>query len=125
MSPEGRLKNAQLSLIYGHDARFENPASYLLYIVNANDSEGYIIIAADDAVTPVLGYSTEGGFDPDDIPINMEKWLEGYKHEINFVRDQHMKPANEIKTLWQQLQNGSYRTKLLCGLWSSPGSLQQ
>ncbi|HZV70705.1 MAG TPA: thiol protease/hemagglutinin PrtT [Saprospiraceae bacterium] len=108
MSHDARFKNAQLNLVYGHHARDENPESDLLYIFNANETEGFIIIAADDAVTPVLGYSMEGSFDPNDIPINMEKWLEGYKHEIYYAQAQHIKLTEEITTMWQQLQNGSF-----------------
>ncbi len=108
MSPDARLKNAQLTIVYGHDTRNENPGYDLFYIFNANITEGYVIVAADDAVTPILGYSTEGGFNPNDIPINMEKWLEGYKHEIYYAITAHTKPTDEIKSTWQQLQSGSF-----------------
>ena len=53
------------------------------YIFNAADGEGYVIMAADDRISPVLGFSEQGNINPDDMPENMVSWLEYYKHEIN------------------------------------------
>lgn len=36
---------------------------------------GFAIIAADDCLTPILGYSDKGSIDPARIPENMKFWL--------------------------------------------------
>ena len=40
----------------------------MLYIFNSSDVEGYVIIAGDDHVDPVIGYSFERNFDVDNVP---------------------------------------------------------
>ena len=61
-----------------------NNESY--YIFNAADNGGYAIIAADDRVSPVLGYSDQGNINLDNMPENMASWLEYYEYEINSLK---------------------------------------
>ena len=62
-----------------------NNESY--YIFNAADNGGYAIIAADDRISPVLGFSDQGNIDLDNMPENMASWLEYYEYEINSIRN--------------------------------------
>ena len=48
-------------------------ADTLLYIFNVGG--GFAIVAADDAVTPILGYSPNGHFNSQNIPDNCRAWL--------------------------------------------------
>ena len=52
------------------------------YVFNA--SSGFVIVAAQDVATPILGYSTDGYFDANDIPENMEWWLQDYANQIQY-----------------------------------------
>ena len=61
-----------------------NNESY--YIFNAADNGGYAIIAADDRVSPVLGFSDQGNINLDNMPENMASWLEYYEYEINSLK---------------------------------------
>ncbi|MBR5935631.1 MAG: leucine-rich repeat protein, partial [Bacteroidaceae bacterium] len=62
-----------------------NNESY--YIFNAADNGGYAIIAADDRISPVLGFSDQGNINLDNMPENMASWLEYYEYEINSLRN--------------------------------------
>ena len=62
------------------------------YVFNAGDNGGYVIVAGDDRVEPILGYVEQGSFNPDQIPDNMRAWLEGYEEEIKYVIDNDLKP---------------------------------
>lgn len=57
------------------------------YIFNRGENAGFMVVAADDAVTPLLGYSDKGAFDPADIPANMKEFLEGYAAEIRWASE--------------------------------------
>jgi hypothetical protein len=81
------------------------PSTYF-YVFNA-DSRGFVIVAADDDVTPILGYSDEINFDPAHIPENVAKWLEGYKSEIRRVIENHIPATQEITAAWQKLKSGA------------------
>ncbi len=86
-------------------------ASTYYYVFNV-DSKGFVIVAGDDDVTPILGYSDETNFDPDNIPENVAKWLEGYKSEVRRVIENHVKATPEITEAWTRLRNGQgYSTK--------------
>lgn len=53
-----------------------------VYVFNASDNAGYLVVSADDVALPVLGYSDSGSFDPSAIPSNMKAWLGEYAREI-------------------------------------------
>ena len=57
------------------------------YIFSIGDNEGYVIAAADDCISPILGYSDTGTIDVDNIPDNMQWWLDEYACQIQFMRD--------------------------------------
>jgi hypothetical protein len=80
-------------------------ASTYYYVFNV-DSKGFVIVAGDDDVTPILGYSDETNFDPAHIPENVAKWLEGYKSEVRRIIENHVKATAEITEAWTRLRNG-------------------
>jgi hypothetical protein len=100
-----------LKLVYKPTASSVGPTAIsnqnvLFYVFNA-DPLGFVIVAGDDAVTPILGYSDESSFDPDHIPGNVKKWLEDYKDQIRYMIDNQFVATKEIELEWDQLVNGS------------------
>lgn len=55
------------------------------YVFNIAD-RGFVIIAADDAYRPVIGYSNESTFDADNIPPALVDYLDGIAMSINRLR---------------------------------------
>lgn len=53
-----------------------------LYVFNVEDDGGFVIVSGDDSTEPILGYSTKGYFDEENIPSNMRAWLEQMEREI-------------------------------------------
>jgi hypothetical protein len=49
-----------------------------------NTESGFIIVAADDCATPILGYSTESQFVTDNLPIQMQEYLNDFVEEIQY-----------------------------------------
>ena len=74
-------KTATLALAYTARGVAEND----YYVFNSSHG-GYIIVAADDCATPVLGYSDTGGFDYTAIPENMKWWLGEYARQIEYAK---------------------------------------
>lgn len=52
------------------------------YVFNAPN--GFVIVSAQDVAMPILGYSNEGQFDANNIPENMEWWLQDYANQIQY-----------------------------------------
>ena len=63
-----------------------------LYVFNAEQNQGYVIVSNDDRTTPILGYSETGTLDPDNMPCNMCAWLQGYADEIAWLNEHNVQP---------------------------------
>lgn len=53
-----------------------------VYIFNRADNGGYMIVAADDVATPLLGYADDGAIDPTDMPPSLKWWIDNYSRQI-------------------------------------------
>lgn len=84
-----------------------NDAVY--YVLSLNDN-GFVIVAADDVVTPIIGYSYSGKFSSDNQPENFLGWMEHYKNEIQYVRDHNLSPDVEITNAWNHLLTSDANT---------------
>lgn len=76
------------------------------YVFNVGQNSGYVIVAGDDRVRPVLGYSDHGAFYPDSLPANMANWLAGYQKEISWAEQKGLPASEQIATEWQTYLNG-------------------
>lgn len=72
-----------------------------LYIFNAEP--GFVVMAADDCVQPILGYSLTGRFVAENMPTNVSGWLQGYNDEIQYAIDNGLKASDETTRLWKDL----------------------
>ncbi len=59
-------------------------ASY--YVFTNNDNNGFVIISGDDLMPDLVGYSTDGTFDGDEIPANMQDYLNAYDATVKAVQ---------------------------------------
>lgn len=69
--------------------------------------KGFVMIAADDAVKPLLGYSTESPFSRNDMSPATQSWLEGYSKEIEYVVA-HNFDNTLTKNEWNKVLSGSF-----------------
>ncbi|MBO7114447.1 MAG: C10 family peptidase, partial [Bacteroidaceae bacterium] len=94
------------------------------YIFNAVDNGGYAIIAADDRISPVLGFSDQGNINLDNMPENMASWLENYKYEISNLKSGDVEAfidapvsRSEVKPLLNCLWDQIAPYNLLCPVY--------
>lgn len=66
------------------------------YYVFNNDAGGFVIIAGDDAVAPVLGYTSTGSFDAENLPDGLKDLLKSYERQIAALGDNYV--ANQTAT---------------------------
>lgn len=66
------------------------------YYVFNNDAGGFVIIAGDDAVAPVLGYTSTGSFDAKNLPDGLKDLLKSYERQIAALGDNYV--ANQTAT---------------------------
>ena len=83
-----------------------------LYIFNVPNNQGFIMIAADDIVPPVLAYSTESAFSVDDTHNPAKYYVGKYQRQINTARNYNL-PAN-AKTI-EEWNNGGFTSRTKSG----------
>lgn len=66
------------------------------YYVFNNDAGGFVIIAGDDAVAPVLGYTSTGTFDAGNLPEGLKDLLKSYERQIAALANSNQ--ANQTAT---------------------------
>jgi hypothetical protein len=76
------------------------------YVFNAGD-KAFVMVAADDQVKPVFGYSTETSFDVNNIPSNATGMLDDYKHQIEYVVANNVPATAAISSNWDILKSGT------------------
>jgi len=80
--PAARLKLVQQA----QTIKSSSMTPYYVFNVDRVDG-GYVIVAGDDRVPPVLGYSDTGTFDTQDLPMAMQDWLDGFAAQIASLDD--------------------------------------
>ena len=63
-------------------------AQQYYYVFNVGDNNGYVIVSGDDRTESILGYSDSGSFNEQNMPENMQAWLQGYSDQLRWL-DEH------------------------------------
>lgn len=79
----------------------------MAFAVNFSNDRGFVIIAADNASKPILGYSYEGSFSSSDIPPVVADWMQFYYSQIQDIRTNNLLATAEIEQEWENLLNGT------------------
>lgn len=79
---------AQPVLAYTEEAD-ELPAVYVF----AKENKGFMVVAADDIATPLLGYCDNGNFDADNMAPALKYWLGEYARQIAYGRENGISKA--------------------------------
>jgi len=77
------------------------------YVFNVGDNNGFVIIAGDDRVKPILAYSTTGCFNPNDVADGFNFTLNSFCQEIQYIRENNLKATEDIVAEWASVaENG-------------------
>ena len=89
-----------------HLIDFADSESFSHFYVFGNDG-CFVIVSADDRVSPIIGYSTDNGFGRATMPDNVFAWLKAYDDEVGTAISRHMEATEEIQLEWSNLRNGN------------------
>ena len=70
-----------------------------------NTSNGFVIVSADDCATPILGYSNEGQFDMENIPIQLQDYLQGFVEQIQYGIENGLQPDDNTAQQWELVRS--------------------
>ena len=94
-------KNADIQLHLVSAALNRDAADY--YVFNVKGGEGFVIVAADDRVKPILAYSTTGTYDPQDVSEGFAFTLKGFQEEIQYMREHNIAATPDIVAEWKRV----------------------
>ncbi|MEA3477616.1 MAG: C10 family peptidase, partial [Bacteroidota bacterium] len=77
----------------------DNQAIY--YVVQFKKS-GFVIVTAHQKLSPVLGFSPDGSYDPDNLPPALAHWMHGYESQAIKAMDHQSYQSQEIRKLWER-----------------------
>ena len=66
-----------------------------------NTQGGFVIVSADDYATPILGYSDEGQFDENDVPIQLQDYLQDFVEQIQYGIENHVESDEQTAHQWE------------------------
>ena len=70
------------------------------YVFNVANGEGFVIVAGDDRVKPILAYSTTGQYDPNEVSEGFRFTLDAFREEIQYVREHDLVATPDIIAEW-------------------------
>jgi len=94
--------NVNLTLAYTETDNYGN-AEYYIYNVNTND--GFVIVSADDATHPIIGYNNAGHYKTGPQPPHIAFWLQHYKKQVDYIRSQKLSATADIQNEWTAYKN--------------------
>ncbi len=84
---------------------YEGDTTFYVFVFK---SGGYVMIAADDASVPVLGFSADKNFDKNNIPPNAQLWYNNqYSRQIKYIIDSDLDNSQTIKE-WDKIRNNYF-----------------
>ncbi|MDP8232834.1 MAG: C10 family peptidase [Candidatus Zophobacter franzmannii] len=81
-----------------------------LYVINY-ESDGFVIMSADDSYSPILGWSDEGNIDLDTDNPGVHYWLNSFSDEVHSIVENNLS-SNETRTQWQTIGDNNYNRDL-------------
>ena len=73
------------------------------YVFNVKGGEGFVVIAGDDRVRPILAYSTTGKYNPNVVADGFRFTLDGFRKEIQYVREHNLSATPDIVAEWKSV----------------------
>lgn len=104
----GQKTSVQLNLVYTSATR--DAVDY--YVFNNDNGNGFVIVAGDDRVKPILAYSTSGYFNPNDIADGFVFTLNSFSQEIQYIRENDIKATADIDAEWASVAETGYINKV-------------
>ncbi|MCL2168049.1 MAG: C10 family peptidase [Lentimicrobiaceae bacterium] len=99
-----KFQGEELILVYTAQNQNSLESQVVYYVFNVGE-QGFIIISGDDIAYPVLGYSTQGKYEPDNLPSNFQIWMQDIFNTIVEGISNNLSSNNQIQEEWDAYLN--------------------
>lgn len=100
------------NIILNDITTYETEGQPAIYVFS-NNGMGFVLISADDILTPVLGYSFTGSFAAPGTNPNFEGFLYEYIEQVKFVRTNTVTASTDVQDAWNSFLNGQINRSVL------------
>ena len=85
--------------------QYNGLTTFYIFIFN---SGGFAMVAADDAVIPILGFSADEPFDKNNTPPNAEAWFNSqYSEQIEYIVNSKLDNTQTLQE-WDKIRNNQF-----------------
>ena len=107
-----RPAEPELKLVYAATAETRLPSDTSLwkgdfFVIDIGNEAGFIIVAGDDRMYPILGRTDKGHFNFQNLPRNMQGLLEGYQHAAYWLSSYEGVADETTRQQWKALLEGT------------------
>ena len=78
------------------------------YYIFEGDRGGFVILAADDRLSPVIGWSRDNSFPEECEPANLRAWMDMWGNIVDAMRAGRLDPQKGASAQWEDYKNGKY-----------------
>jgi len=105
-------------LVYTEKTSGGDTAIYFIFNINLND--GFVIVSADDAALPIIGYSKTGHYDTTNISPEFAFHMNKYKQQILSIKANNLQATTDIQNKWQLWGNIPAHNSLMTTIVVNP-----
>ncbi len=81
----------------------------MYYVFNRVAEIGFVIVTAESNAMPILAYSFENNFYPENLNESVKETMENYENEIAAIRDLNLNANDEIINAWKKYSTASFQ----------------
>src|SRR6056297_1194497 len=102
---------AYQDIIFSEHFVLENDQDTSFLVFNLMDNKGFVIVSADKRYHPIIGYSTEGNFDPENQAPSFKAYMNLHKHELSYLKNENIRANDKVPEEWAYLKQKPDITK--------------
>lgn len=124
LSSKGIPVRQSLDMAYAQSGKAAEARS-LYYVFNVGNDKGFVIVAGDDAVSPILAYADRGDFSEREMAPAAKAMLESYAQQIEMIQQNpslavaastsYAAIAPMVETQWNQMEPYNYMCPIIRG----------
>ncbi len=84
----------------------------LYYVFNINTNDGFVIVSADNAASPIIGYATTGHYEMQNLSPEFESYMAVIDKEIIDIKARSLPATPSISAEWSDYATGTAHTRL-------------
>ena len=96
------------SIFFSDEFTVSENGKPVYYVFNISNEPGFVLVSAESNAYPVLGYSFESYFYPENLNATLESEMQNYKNQIVEIRTHNYKSDNESSALWEKYSKTSF-----------------